>query len=133
MYFFHFQLDSIVEKEYPFLFPRISICAEPYQNIAGMKQLGIGNDDAWNLFKYRTLNNFSGWPITNSANGKDIWETTTFGFHDMIGELSMRSYNEADAVDSSFNLKESIGWLDIKVIMDAKYQLMLRLHQIFRS
>ena len=84
-----------------------------------MNELGI-NYDAWNLYKYRILENYTGWPIKNSTNGLSIWETTTFGIDDMIEGIAMKSYNVDFEFNKNVSIKDNIGWLDIKVILVQK-------------
>jgi hypothetical protein len=98
----------------PFLLPTISICPEPYQNRSRISELGL-QDNLWSIFQYNYNKSFEGWPITNSSTGDNIWETTTFGFWEMIQNVSMLSYHENFVLNSSFKLENENDWLYAKV------------------
>jgi len=72
-------------------------------------------DNLWNIFQYQNNKSFEGWPIKNSSNGDNIWETTTFSFWEMIQNVTMESYSETFVINSSFRLENNNDWLYAKV------------------
>ena len=111
---FSFYKCRITKNEMPFSFPTISICPQPYQNMSRIQELGL-RDNIWSFFQYHNNGTFEGWPIKNSSNAENIWETTTFGFWDMIKDVSMNSYDSKYVINTSFHVENSDNWLYAKV------------------
>jgi hypothetical protein len=107
-------LFRINENESPFIFPTVTICPEPYQNMSRIKELGL-KENIWNFFQYQINNSFAGWPIKNISNAENIWETTTFGFWEIIQNVSMSKYNAKYVMNSNFQLENNNSWLFAKV------------------
>ena len=106
---------SIIENENPFPFPTISICAEPFENLTKLKELGLPQN-VWNLVKHETVEDFMNWPINNSLTGANIWEETTFGFWEMIHDVSMSFQDPGYILNrSEFSFEDENGWLYAKV------------------
>ena len=106
---------SISENEDPFPFPTISICAEPFENFTKLKELGL-SPNIWKFMKHQK-ENFTNWPINNASIGASLWESTTFGFWEMIVEVSMISYKNSEYVfnQSKHSFEDENGWLYAKV------------------
>ena len=79
-----------------------------------MKELGL-RDNIWSFFQYQNNKSFIDWPITNVSNAENIWETTTFGFWDIIQDVSMVAYDSMYVMNNSFQLENSNDWLYAKV------------------
>jgi hypothetical protein len=98
----------------PFSFPSVTICPEPYQNMSRIQELGL-RDNMWNFYQYQINKSFEGWPIKNSSNAANIWETTTFGFWDIIKDVSMAAYDLNYGMNASFEIGNPDSWLYAKV------------------
>lgn len=83
--------------------------------MSGVQTLGL-RDNIWSFFQYQTNGSFEGWPIKNSINAENIWETTTFAFWDIIQSVKMDDYNSKYVTNASFKLENSDDWLYAKVI-----------------
>ncbi len=61
--------------------------------------------------------NFTNWPIKNTSVGASLWESTTFGFWEMILEVSMISYKNSEYVFNQYkhSFEDENGWLYAKV------------------
>jgi hypothetical protein len=101
-------------NEFPFLFPTVTICPDPYQNISRITELGL-TSNIWNFLQYQSKGSFEGWPIKNASKGENIWETTTFGFWEIIQNISMEKYDPKYVINSSFQLEDNNSWLFAKV------------------
>lgn len=96
------------------MFPTVTICPEPYQNMSKFNQLGM-RDDVWSFFRYQKNGSFEMWPFKNASNAENIWEATTFGFWEIIQNVTMDKYDPKYVINSSFQLENNDDWLFAKV------------------
>jgi len=101
---------SVVNEE-QLKFPSVSICAQPFINSTAIKKLNL-NQNIWNFFKYGESQSFENWPIKNSTLDYRLWEQTTYGFFDIIKNVSLSNY----FLNADFQFEDNNSWLFIKVM-----------------
>ena len=79
-----------------------------------MNELGL-RDNVWSIFQYQRSKSFEAWPFKNASNAEHIWETTTFGFWEIIQNVEMTKYDPKYVINSSFQLENNDDWLYAKV------------------
>ncbi len=81
-----------------------------------IQELGL-RDNIWNFFQYQNNKSFNGWPIKNTSNAENVWETTTFQFWDIIEDVSLYISNSENwsVMNTSFRLENINDWLYAKV------------------
>lgn len=70
------------------------------------------NQNIWNFFKYGESQSFENWPIKNSTLDSRLWELTTYGFFDLIKNISLSNH----FLNADFQFEDSNSWLFIKVM-----------------
>jgi hypothetical protein len=99
----------------------VSICAQPFVNSTAIKELNLSKY-IWNLLYYANKN-FDGWPIKNSTTDYHLWEQTTFGFNDIIINVTIIGRS---SLNDDFQFEDSNSWLFVKVMKHTLLPLKLK-------